>query len=133
MATEKSVKAHVYRNLESEGIRTAKSYEFKMQNISAVLALNDLPFVRGLAPAKNFQRSLEPQVLAFLDAIDLQQHHQNHYMANCAPHNLSLKNCSDSQPWLKNLRRTIGQKLIVSVVTAPSEWISLRVNMPVGV
>jgi len=65
---EKVVKAHVYRSLEEEGIRTAKSYEFKMQNISAVLALNDLPFLRGLVPAKNFQRSLEPQVLAYLDA-----------------------------------------------------------------
>jgi len=32
------------------------------------LALNDLPFVRGLLPAKNFQRALEPQVLAYLDA-----------------------------------------------------------------
>jgi len=65
---EKVVKAHVYRTLEEEGSRTAKSYEFKMQNISAVLALNDLPFLRGLVPAKNFQRSLEPQVLAYLDA-----------------------------------------------------------------
>ncbi len=68
LSEEKVVKAHVYRSLEEEGIRTAKSYEFKMQNISAVLALNDLPFLRGLVPAKNFQRSLEPQVLAYLDA-----------------------------------------------------------------
>jgi len=68
LAEQKVVKAHVYRNLEQEGLRTAKSYEFKMQNISAVLALNDLPFLRGLVPAKNFQRSLEPQVLAYLDA-----------------------------------------------------------------
>lgn len=67
LAEEKVVKAHVYRNLEEEDQRTAKSYEFKMQNISAVLALNDLPFLRGLLPAKNFQRSLEPQVLAYLD------------------------------------------------------------------
>lgn len=68
LAEERVVKAHVYRSLEEDGIRTAKSYEFKMQNISAVLALNDLPFLRGLVPAKNFQRSLEPQVLAYLDA-----------------------------------------------------------------
>lgn len=68
LAEEKVVKAHVYRSLEEDGIRTAKSYEFKMQNISAVLALNDLPFLRGLVPAKNFQRSLEPQVMAYLDA-----------------------------------------------------------------
>ncbi len=68
LAAEKVVKAHVYRDLEEEGQRTAKSYEFKMQNISAVLALNDLPFLRGLLPAKNFQRSLEQHVLAHLDA-----------------------------------------------------------------
>ncbi|MFT3886516.1 MAG: DUF3883 domain-containing protein [Flavobacteriales bacterium] len=67
LADEKVVKTQVYRSLEDEGQRTAKSYEFKMQNISAVLALNDLPFLRGLVPAKNFQHSLEPQVLAYLD------------------------------------------------------------------
>lgn len=67
LADHKVVKTHVYRNLEEEGQRTAKSYEFKMQNISAVLALNDLPFLKGLLPARNFQRSLEPLVLQYLD------------------------------------------------------------------
>ncbi len=67
LVDEKVVKTQVYRSLEDDGRRTAKSYEFKMQNISAVLALNDFPFLRGLVPAKNFQRSLEPQVLAYLD------------------------------------------------------------------
>lgn len=68
LADQKVVKAHVYRDLEAEGARTWKSYEYKMQNISAVLALNDLPFLKGLLPARNFQRSLEPLVLAYLDA-----------------------------------------------------------------
>jgi hypothetical protein len=68
LADQKVVKAHVYRNLEEEGTRTWKSYEFKMQNISAVLALNDLPFLKGLLPARNFQRALEPLVLTYLDA-----------------------------------------------------------------
>ena len=67
LAEEKVVKTQVYRNLEEEGQRTAKSYEFKMQNISAVLALNDLPFLKGLLPARNFQRALEPLVLEYLD------------------------------------------------------------------
>ncbi|MBK7084220.1 MAG: hypothetical protein IPH53_05965 [Flavobacteriales bacterium] len=31
--------------------RSGKAYEFKMQNISAVLALNDLPHITGLTPA----------------------------------------------------------------------------------
>ncbi|MDX9751782.1 MAG: DUF3883 domain-containing protein [Flavobacteriales bacterium] len=68
VAQEKVNKVKVYRNLEEEGIRTTKSYEFKMQNISAVLALNDLPFLKGLVPAKNFQRMLEPLVMAYVDA-----------------------------------------------------------------
>ena len=68
VAQQKVNKTAVYRNLEEEGERTAKSYEFKMQNISAVLALNDLPFLKGLVPAKNFQRMLEPLVMAHVDA-----------------------------------------------------------------
>jgi hypothetical protein len=68
LADQKVVKSHVYRDLEAEGARTWKSYEYKMQNISAVLALNDLPFLKGLLPARNFQRSLEPLVLAYMDA-----------------------------------------------------------------
>jgi len=68
LADQKVVKTHVYRKLEDEGQRTAKSYEFKMQNISAVLALNDLPFLKGLLPARNFQHTLEPLVLSYLDA-----------------------------------------------------------------
>jgi hypothetical protein len=68
LADQHVVKTHVYRDLEAEGARTWKSYEFKMQNISAVLALNDLPFLKGLLPKRNFQRSLEPLVMAYLDA-----------------------------------------------------------------
>lgn len=68
VAQQKVNKVAVYRSLEAEGARTAKSYEFKMQNISAVLALNDLPFLKGLVPAKNFQRMLEPLVMAYVDA-----------------------------------------------------------------
>lgn len=74
VAQQKVNKAAVYRNLEEEGERTAKSYEFKMQNISAVLALNDLPFLKGLVPAKNFQRILEPLVMAHVDAhLDIRE------------------------------------------------------------
>ncbi len=74
VAQQKVNKTAVYRNLEEDGERTAKSYEFKMQNISAVLALNDLPFLKGLVPAKNFQRMLEPLVMAFVDERpDVQQ------------------------------------------------------------
>lgn len=68
VARQKVNKAAIYRDLEESGQRTAKSYEFKMQNISAVLALNDLPFLKGLVPAKNFQRMLEPLVMAYVDA-----------------------------------------------------------------
>jgi len=51
-AGEKVVKAYEYRRSHNENAeRSAKAYEFKMQNISAVLALNDLPYITGLTPA----------------------------------------------------------------------------------
>ena len=65
---EKVVKAHEYRRLHAENAkRSAKSYEFKMQNISAVLALNDLPYITGLTPAAAYQNLLEEMLLERLE------------------------------------------------------------------
>lgn len=69
----KVVKAHEYRRLHAENAkRSAKSYEFKMQNISAVLALNDLPYITGLTPAAAYQNLLEEMLLERLeqDAVE---------------------------------------------------------------
>lgn len=67
-AGEKVVKAHEYRRLHEENTnRSAKAYEFKMQNISAVLALNDLPYITGLTPADAYQNLLEEMLLERLE------------------------------------------------------------------
>jgi len=67
-AGEKVVKAHECRRLHEENAnRSAKAYEFKMQNISAVLALNDLPYITGLTPAEAYQNLLEEMLLERLE------------------------------------------------------------------
>lgn len=67
-AGEKVVKAHEYRRLHEENPnRSGKAYEFKMQNISAVLALNDLPYITGLTPADAYQNLLEEMLLERLE------------------------------------------------------------------
>lgn len=64
----KVVKTHEYRRLHDENPgRSIKAYEFKMQNISAVLALNDLPYITGLTPADAFQNLLEEMLIERLE------------------------------------------------------------------
>ena len=60
-------KAALYRKLSSENLaRTAKSFEFKFQNISAVLYEEKLPYADGLRPKLNYQASLKEAVLSHL-------------------------------------------------------------------
>ncbi|SFT78242.1 protein of unknown function [Pseudovibrio denitrificans] len=47
--------------------RSEKSIEFKQQNVSAVLDARKHPWVKGLRPAKNYQRSLENAVQRHFD------------------------------------------------------------------
>ena len=65
------VKTDLYKTLAAKWGRAWKAYERKMQNISAVLALHDHPYIRGLAPLVNIQRSLEPATLNFIH-----EHHE---------------------------------------------------------
>jgi hypothetical protein len=60
------VKVAVYRDLARAWGRSWKAYERKMQNISAVLVLHDHPYLKGLVPLVNIQRSLEPVTLEYL-------------------------------------------------------------------
>lgn len=46
-------KAQVYRDLSNEFKRGAKSYEFRMQNISYVFELLGRRWVKGLKPKRN--------------------------------------------------------------------------------
>ena len=59
-------KAEVYRSLARQWGRGPGAYEQKMQNISAVLVLHDQPYLKGLPPLVNIQRSLEPVTLQYL-------------------------------------------------------------------
>ena len=53
------VKASVYRALHEQfPTRSVKAFEFKMQNISAVMERYELPWVQGLKPKRNIQADL---------------------------------------------------------------------------
>lgn len=52
------VKANIYKELSESTGRTAKSIEFKFQNISAVLNEMGLDWLSGLAPLGNYQKLL---------------------------------------------------------------------------
>lgn len=47
------VKSLVYAQLGEQFCRTPKAFEYRMQNISAVLEAMGLPWIKGLKPAKN--------------------------------------------------------------------------------
>lgn len=59
-------KTEVYKALAQQWGRSWKAYERKMQNVSAVLVLHDHPYLKGLVPLVNIQRSLEPTTLQYL-------------------------------------------------------------------
>ena len=57
-------KAKLYRQLSAaHPARSAKSFEYKFQNISAVLYEEKLPYADGLRPMANYQAALRPMVL----------------------------------------------------------------------
>jgi hypothetical protein len=65
-------KARLYRNLSKRHPdRTAKAFELKFQNISAVLYELRLPYCAGLQPRHNYQRLLHLIVLDQLDRSPL--------------------------------------------------------------
>ncbi len=60
-------KAAIYRKLSSmHPARTDKSFEFKFQNISAVLYEEKLPYADGLRPKARYQAALKTAVLNHL-------------------------------------------------------------------
>ncbi len=61
-------KTDIYRKLaEAYPARSAKAFELKFQNISAILYEERLPFADGLLPRFNYQRLLKLMVLDYLD------------------------------------------------------------------
>lgn len=65
-------KSAAYRELSTRyASRTVKSFARKMCNISAVLSSEGLPYLRGLSPLGNYQRSLTTFVKAELERSSL--------------------------------------------------------------
>lgn len=60
------VKSHYYAQLAQQFGRTAKSFEFRMQNISYVLALKGRDWIRGLPPATHVGSSVSAKIEEFL-------------------------------------------------------------------
>jgi hypothetical protein len=59
-------KRQVYRDLAAQHGRTEKSFEYRMQNISAVLNELGRPWVPGLKPAGNVGANVKPRIVALL-------------------------------------------------------------------
>jgi len=65
-------KAAIYRELSAlQPARSAKAFELKFQNISAVLYEQKLPYADGLRPMGNYQAALKTSVLNYLKQIKL--------------------------------------------------------------
>ena len=65
-------KAAIYRALAASSQRTAKSWEYRMQNISHVLATRDQQWIPGLKPAGNVGRRVLAMIEQCLDETPLQ-------------------------------------------------------------
>jgi len=67
-------KSAIYRELSAlHPERSAKSFEFKFQNISAVLYEEKLTYADGLRPMGNYQAALKTSVLNYLKRINLKE------------------------------------------------------------
>ncbi len=68
-------KSALYRKLSSiHSGRSAKSFEFKFQNISAVLYEEKLPYADGLRPMGNYQAALKTAVFNYLKHSEQKSH-----------------------------------------------------------
>ena len=67
-------KSAIYRELSAiHPARSAKSFEYKFQNISAILYENKFPYANGLRPMGNYQAALKHAVLKYLKQIKIQK------------------------------------------------------------
>lgn len=67
-------KAAIYRELSAiHPARSAKSFEFKFQNISAILYEEKLPYADGLRPMGNYQAALRIAVLDYLKCVRVKE------------------------------------------------------------
>jgi 5-methylcytosine-specific restriction protein A len=73
LAGKKVNKSKLYATLSVEFGRTAKAFEFRMQNISHVLSLMGRDWIPGLPPAKNVGRKVAAQIEELIFQIEGQR------------------------------------------------------------
>ncbi|WP_186223662.1 HNH endonuclease signature motif containing protein [Burkholderia gladioli] len=66
-------KRQVYRDLAAKFGRTEKAFEYRMQNISAVLQEMGEPWLPGLKPAGNVGANVKPRIMSLLDQASSRQ------------------------------------------------------------
>lgn len=64
------VKSDVYKTLSARYGRTAKSYEYRMQNISYVLSISGRDWLEGLKPARNVGTNVIAEIEGILSEIE---------------------------------------------------------------
>jgi len=74
VAGEPTNKAAIYRKLSAaHPARTVKAFEYKFQNISAILYEEKLPYADGLRPMAKYQAVLKVAVLNYLKQINFEK------------------------------------------------------------
>ncbi|MCO4862858.1 HNH endonuclease [Cupriavidus sp. WGlv3] len=71
LAGQRVNKSAIYRELEGQFGRSAKAFERRMQNISAVLRDLGSGWVPGLMPAKHVGPNVQPRIVALLDGFKI--------------------------------------------------------------
>ncbi|MFA0888180.1 MAG: hypothetical protein ACC613_03670 [Synergistales bacterium] len=61
------VKKEYYQRLAGKFGRTIKAYEYRMQNISYVLAEKEQVWIKGLKPARNVGTNVAAEIERYLD------------------------------------------------------------------
>jgi hypothetical protein len=67
---EKGFKREVYRSLQAQFGRTEKAFEFRMQNISAVLAILGRDWITGLKPAAHVGTNVATKLERIINELD---------------------------------------------------------------
>ncbi len=96
-------KRKYYRDLALRFGRTEKSFEYRMQNISAVLDEQGDSWIPGLKPAGNVGANVKPRIEALLNSNNLQKRHPDVKKA------AYKRNLPAMREWLIEVARSNGK------------------------
>ncbi|WP_213435166.1 MULTISPECIES: HNH endonuclease [Lysobacteraceae] len=85
-AGEAYSKRQVYRELANRFNRSEKAFEYRMQNISAVLDELGQPWINGLKPAANVGEGVKPRLVALLQGQTAEAPQGGSYRYGGQPH-----------------------------------------------